>query len=650
MECEAISSERPREEPHQEPYQEPYQTSVKLLGAFITVLALIWAVDLHVRLGYILYTEQALAVILGLSFLIIFLTIPARKGGRPAPWYDVTAAFLGVLACAEVAVRFPVISEEGIFLHPVEAAFAGAIILPLMLESLRRTAGPSLVVIVIAFIAYGLFGHLVPGRLEGKSKELLDLTGYLAFDTAALFGLSMRVVCLVVILFIFMGQMLLRTGGSEWFTDLAAALMGRSRGGAAKVSVVASGLFGTISGSAVSNVASTGVITIPLMTESGFSPRVAGAIEAVASTGGQIMPPIMGAAGFLMAEFLDVPYTDVLLAALIPALLFYAAVFIQVDLEAARNNIPRIPEEKIPPLSQVLREGWQFILPFVVLLVLLFKYNRTPEESALAAAFSIIAVSVTFGYKGRRLTLPGLWQAICATGESSVGIVIIGAMAGTIIGILDGTGLGFGMTYVLVQFGEGNLLALLAITAVTCIVLGMGMPTAGIYLLLATLAAPPLIKLGVPPMSAHMFVLYFGILSMITPPVALCAFTAANLSGANPMETGVTAVRLGWTAFVVPFLFVFAPTLIMVGDVVSVVVAVVTAVAGVWLTSAGMLGYFTRPLGWFMRTVFLITGLSLLIPAEAFAGALYVDVFGAIVGALAVGRELLVHRAAVRLN
>ena len=193
-----------------------------------------------------------------------------------------------------------------------------------------------------------------------------------------------------------------------------------------------------------------------------------------------------------------------------------------------------------------------------------------------------------------------------ATGASSVGIIVIGAMAGTIIGILDGTGLGFGLTYVLVRLGEGNLLGLLAITAVTCIVLGMGMPTAGIYLLLATLAAPPLIKLGVPPMSAHLFVLYFGIMSMITPPVALCAFTAANLSGANPMETGLTAVRLGWTAFVVPFLFVFAPTLIMVGGGVQVILAVATAIAGVLLASAGMLGYFSRPLGWFMRAVFLV--------------------------------------------
>jgi TRAP transporter 4TM/12TM fusion protein len=638
VDSETISPEIPRRKPH--------RTAVRWLSAVITVLALVWAVDLHVRLGYLLFTEQALAVILGLSYLVIFLTIPARAGGRIAPWYDVTAGILGVLACTLVAIRFPVISEEGIFLHTNEAALAGVIIVPLMLESLRRTAGPSLVFIVLAFLAYGLFGHLVPGRLEGKSKELLDLVAYLGFDTAALFGLSMRVVCLVVILFIFLGQMLLRTGGSEWFTDLAAALMGRTRGGAAKVSVVASGLFGTISGSAVSNVASTGVITIPLMTESGFSPRVAGAIEAVASTGGQIMPPIMGAAGFLMAEFLDVPYTDVLLAALIPAILFYVAVFIQVDLEAARNNIPRIPEDRIPPLVQVLKEGWQFILPFVVLLVLLFKYNRTPEESALAAAFAIIAVSVTIGYKGRRLTPAKLWEAICATGESSVGIVIIGAMAGTIIGILDGTGLGFGMTYVLVQFGEGNLLGLLAITAVTCIVLGMGMPTAGIYLLLATLAAPPLIKLGVPPMSAHLFVLYFGIMSMITPPVALCAFTAANLSGANPMETGVTAVRLGWTAFVVPFLFVFAPTLIMEGGAFQVILAVATAIAGVWLASAGMLGYFTRPLNWLMRTAFMIAGLSLLIPAEAFAGALYVDIFGAVIGALAVGRELMLHRTA----
>ncbi len=530
------------------------------------------------------------------------------------------------------------------FYRQSETLFAGIVIVPLALEALRRSAGHALLIIVLAFLAYGVLGHLIPGQFQGRSKDVADMLSFLAVDNVAILGISMTVVVKVVVLFVLMGQLLTATGGSTWFTEIASALMGRSRGGSAKIAVVASSLFGSISGSAVSNVVSTGVITIPMMKEAGFQPRVAGAIEAVASTGGQFMPPVMGAAAFLMAEFLEVPYRDVVIAALLPAVLYYVAVFVQIDIEAARNNIPPVPEDKIPPIGRVMREGWHFLLPFALLIVLLFNFNRTAEEAALAATLSIIVLSVLFGYRGQRISARATLNALIDAGRGSADLIMIGAMAGMIIAVLDGSGLGFALTFVLLQIGEGSLLGLLVVTAVICIVLGMGMPTTGIYLLLAALAAPSLVKLGVSPMGAHLFVLYFGCLSMITPPVALAAFAAANLANAPPMATGWAATRLGWTAFFIPFLFVASPSLLMQGAPVEIVLAAVTAFAGVWLTSAGFMRYLFAPLGAIKSLLFVAAGLSLFIPANAFPGAAVLDVAGAILGSILVAQEYALRR------
>jgi TRAP transporter 4TM/12TM fusion protein len=530
------------------------------------------------------------------------------------------------------------------FYRQTEAFVIGIILIPLTIEALRRTAGWSLTSIVLAFFVYAFWGDFIPGKLEGRAQALESLVPYIAVDNVALFGLPMTIVCTIVVMFIFMGQLLLKSGGSEWFTDIACALMGRSRGGSAKIAVVASGLFGSISGSAVSNVASTGVITIPMMRQAGYEPKVAGAFEAVASTGGQIMPPIMGAAAFLMAEFLEIAYTEVVAAAIIPAALYYVAVFFYADLEAGRKNIPPVPEDQIPPLLRTLKEGWFFTLPFAVLIYALFALNISPEEAALWASVCIVAVNWIFGYKGRRMSLRDIYNAIHGTGRGAVDIVIIGAMAGMIIGIIEVTGLGFGLTFVLVEFGEGNLLGLMVLTAVICIVLGMGMPTTAIYFLVATLAAPPLIKLGVNPLAAHMFVLYFGLVSLITPPVAVAAFVAANLAGAQPMETAVTSVRIGWTALVVPMMFVLSPNLIMQGELLDILIAVVTAFFGVWLATAGIMRYFVRPMGLTLCVGFVIAGLALLLPARAFDGAGYIDIAGVALALLLTGKEWYAKR------
>jgi TRAP transporter 4TM/12TM fusion protein len=375
-----------------------------------------------------------------------------------------------------------------------------------------------------------------------------------------------------------------------------------------------------------------------MIKRAGYPAHKAGAIEAVASTGGQLMPPVMGAAAFLMAEYLQVPYSDVVLAALVPGLLYYAALFIQADLEAARAGIAAVDPKDIPSARRVLG-GLHFLLSFVVLIYALFSLNWQPERAALLAAGTVVISALAFGYQGVRPTLRQLVSAIAQTGHGVIEILLICAAAGMVIAVLTITGLSFNLTYSLVQLGSGSPVLLLLLAAIACIVLGMGLPTLGVYVLLAALIAPALVELGIDRMAAHLYVLYFGMMSMITPPVAIAAFAAAGIAGASPMRTGFEAVRFGWTAFVVPVLFVASPTLLLIGPVQDVALAVATAAMGVWLGSIAVAGHFMRPLRLPMRILFAVAGLLALIPAGAFPGAVWTDVAGAILGGALILRE-----------
>jgi len=385
-------------------------------------------------------------------------------------------------------------------------------------------------------------------------------------------------------------------GGGEFFTDLSFAVTGRTRGGAAKIAVVASALFGSISGSAVSNVVTTGVITIPLMRRGGYSKNDAGAIESVASTGGQLAPPIMGAAAFLMAEFLEIPYMTVAMAAIVPAVLYYFSVFVQVDLMAARDRFAMVDQE-IPRISDVLKRGWHLVIPFAVLLYALFGMNSEPEDAAMMSAVVIVAVGFLRPYREHRLTVRKLLGAFVDTGTSMVELILIVAAAGFVIGILNITGLGFALTLLLVDAVGGNLVPLLLISAVICIVLGMGMPTSGVYVLLAALVGPAIVEAGVDPIAAHLFLLYFGMMSMITPPIALAAFAAAAIAKADAMATGIAAVRIGWASFVIPFIFVGTPALLLKGPPAEIIVDIVEAMVGIFAMSVAVVGFFGRKLG-----------------------------------------------------
>jgi TRAP transporter 4TM/12TM fusion protein len=648
-------NERPAEPPvaAAEPAEEvpisraPRRIRATIVGGscLLVIAAIIRSLDLDRAAGLLLYTEQYLFAMLGGGFLLVFLHLGADRKPRigPVPWYDWTVGLAGALSCGWLAVRYPRIADIVVD-QPAEALVTGTVILVLTAEGLRRTAGWALLAVLVFFIAFGLAGQYIPGQLQGRPIEFGHLVTYLTFDTNSLVGAPMKIVTTVVIAFVLFGAVLYRSGGSAFFTDASTALMGRTRGGSAKIAVVASSLFGTISGSAVSNVLSTGVITIPLMRRAGYAPHSAAAIEAVASTGGQLMPPVMGAVAFLMAEYLNVPYTDVVIAAIVPSVLYYVGLFIQADLEAARDGLARVPEELIPPLRPTLRSGGIFILPFAVLIVGMFEFNRLPEEAALYGAGVLLVTGLALGYKGRRMTARDVFDSVARTGVLVLDLVMIGAAVGLIIGILNMSGLGFALTLLLVNMGGDSLPMLLALAALVCIVLGMGMPTLGVYVLVATLIAPAMVETGITPMAAHMFVLYLGMLSFITPPVCIAAFAAANLARADPMRTGLVATRFGWSAFIVPFLFVASPSLLLDGTPWELVHDVATAIGGVWIASMGLVGYSLRPIGWPERGALVLAGLLLLIPAKLLPGEGASTLIGVAIAGAVLARDALAVR------
>ena len=618
----------------------PWARTLFVLQALLVASVVVWVLDLQRSvLGLSFYTEQLLLEVLGLAIAICFLV--TRK--KPA-WWDLVGSFGGLALCLWLAWRYPELSDR-LTMRPLDGILMSAALALLVLEGTRRMSGMSLVWFTLGGVVYCMLGHYLPGVFQARPVEFTRLLVYLNLDTNALLGTSLQIGIIVIVPFILLGNVLGRCGGSEFFTDLARALMGRYRGGSAKVAVVGSAFFGMISGSAVANVSAVGVVTIPLMKRSGFPAQIAAAIEAVGSTGGQLMPPVMGAAAFLMAEVLQVPYAKVMIAAIIPALLYYLALFFAVDVEAAKRGIAGEDPAKLPRAREVLRAGWYFPIPFVALIYALVQWNWQAEHAALLAVAVLIVLSLAFGYKGERVPLKDVVRAMVSTGSSVVDLILICAVSGMFIGILNISGLAFGMTLQLLAITGQSLTMMLALTAIMAIVLGLGLPTVGVYIIMATLIAPALVKVGIEPMAAHMFLLYFGVMSMVTPPVALSAFAAANIAGADVDKTGWTATRIGWAAYIVPFLFAVSPSLLMHGDPLVIVWALITAALGIWMGTVGVVGHYSGPIRPAVRILFIVAGVLLLIPSDAFRGAVFTDIAGLALGAALLWLETRRRRA-----
>ncbi len=655
-----------------------------------------WVLDLPRRFfGIAFYTEQLLAVCLGLGLALTFI---AGKPRRPAPidwsgvmtsviivaylfwqyqsltdvswlviaslalalvwaaigsrawamrWFDWIGAVAALVLCGYIAWRYEALTTE-IAMLPTDGVAGSALLLLLALEATRRTSGGVLVAIILILSLYVFIGPHLPGDFATRPVSPARLVAYLGLDTTGMIGIILSVAVLIVVPFTLMGQVLGRTGGANYFADLAMSAMGRFRGGAAKIAVFGSALFGMISGAAVSNVVAVGIVTIPLMSRSGFSRTRAAAIEAVGSTGGQLMPPVMGAAAFIMAEFLQVPYGAVVIAAIIPSVLYYAALFMHVDLEAAKQRIGAAQVEDPPKFSEVLKSGWHFPIPLIFLVVTIAYpeiFQIPIERAAVYATAILIVLSMTFGYRGQRVGARQMLRAILDTGRAALDIVLIGAAAGMVVGTLSVSGISFGLTLQLIALSGGSLFILLLLTAIISIILGMGMPTVSVYVLTATLLAPSLVKLGVVPMAAHMYVMYFGMLSMITPPVAIAAYAAANIARVSGWTTGWNAVVVGWSTFFIPFLFVLEPSLLMQGSAGMIAWQFARNILGIFVGTSAIVGFAFAPLGLPMRIAFGAAALAILIPPHAFPGADVLDWFGLGCSVLALAANFMQSRA-----
>jgi TRAP transporter 4TM/12TM fusion protein len=618
--------------------------STDILQGLLLFCVVVWVIDLPRRLfGLAFYTEQLLAVCLGLSLALAFLTGYAQP--RLQNWIG---AALSIGICLYITIRYEPLTYE-LAMLPMEGIIGSAILILLVLEATRRTAGGVLVGIILVLAVYIFIGPHMPGDFATRYVTPQRLVVYLGLDVNSMIGPLLGVAVLIVIPFTLMGQVLSRTGGAEFFADLAMSAMGHFRGGAAKIAVVGSALFGMISGAAVSNVVAVGIVTIPLMVRSGFSPYRAAAIESVGSTGGQLMPPVMGAAAFIMAEFLQVSYGAVCIAALIPSVLYYAALFMHVDLEAAKHKIGAAQVDNAPTFGAVLKDGWHFGVPIGFLIATLIwpEFFQIPiERAAIYSTGILIVLCFIFGYRGRKVTVAQMVRAILESGRASLDIVLIGAAAGLVVGILSISGISFGLTLQLIALSGDNLIILLILTAVISIILGMGMPTVSVYVLTATLLAPSLVKLGVTPMAAHTYVMYFGMLSMITPPVAIAAYAAANIARVSGWTTGWVSVVVGWSTFFIPFLFVFEPTLLMSGSPALIAWNLARNILGIYVGTAAIVGYAFTPLSLPFRIALGISAIAILIPANAFPGAEMLDWAGLGAALVLAGFDLMRSRTA----
>jgi TRAP transporter 4TM/12TM fusion protein len=533
----------------------------------------------------------------------------------------------------------------------VEGIVGSAILLFLVLEASRRTSGFGFVSIILAMAIYIYISPSLPGDFQTRWVSPERLVAYLGLDVNSMIGAILQVAVLVVIPFTILGQVLARTGGADFFADISMAAMGRFRGGAAKIAVVGSALFGMISGSAVSNVLAVGIVTIPTMIRSGFSRYKAAAIESVGSTGGQLMPPVMGAAAFIMAEFLQVSYGAVCIAAAIPAILYYGCLFIHVDLDAAKQGIGSVQDPNAPTLGEVMKSGWHFLVPIAFLVGALIYpevLQLTPEKAAIVSTAILMVLTAIFGYRGKRPTPLGLGKAVIETGRISLDILLIGAAAGVMVGILAISGLAFSMTLQLLALSGENVFLLLLLIAVLAFVLGIGLPTVSVYILTATLLAPALVKLGVTPMAAHMFVMYNGMLSMITPPVAFAAYAAANIARTDGWTTGWIACLVGWSTFILPFLFVLTPSLLMDGPSYLIVWNFCRILFGLFVGTAGIVGFGLTRLAKPARVLYGAVSLLIVLPPESFSGGYYVNFAGIAAGIVLLVLDHLRRSAAAK--
>lgn len=570
--------------------------ALRWLPGTLTVLLTLLTLDYLFNLGLLtlvtgLETQFYYAVV-ALLLPLVFLLWPARASGqdKPVPWYDYLLFVAAAVVAGYFVIKAETILERGWgFAAPAEAVWMSYAFWLLILEAARRAGGWPIALIAALFSCYPMVADIVPGPIQGFPSTLEQTAIYHTMSTESVMGVPLQAFAGLVIGFLIFGVVLQKTGGGAFFINLAFALLGHVRGGPAKVSIFASGLMGSMSGSVITNVLTTGVLSIPAMRRIGMSRSFAGGVEACASTGGVLMPPVMGATAFVMAMFLDVPYGAVALAAVIPSVLYFLGLFIQIDAYAARENIRGIPKDELPSVRQTLKDGWYFIFVFVLLVWMLLVMQR--EAVAPFYATALLLVINQFS-KTHRWGWGQVRETLGSAAKLFAELIAILAAVGMLVGALSMTGLSGTIANDFIYLAGGSVPMLLVMGALTSFVLGIGMTVTAAYIFLAVALAPALIQGGgLDPMAVHLFILYWGMLSFITPPVALGAFAAATVAGARPMETGLQAMRLGSVIYFIPFLFVLNPALITQAPIWETTLVFCQALVGIVLFASAMQGY-----------------------------------------------------------
>jgi len=585
-----------------------------IMAKIVSAIAITFSIfQLYTATFGVLDAQLQRAVHLGFGLALVYLLYPTRKSWSRTKLhpFDLLLAILGAAAPAYILIEYnQLVMRSGLVTTP--DLVVGILGILLVVEATRRVVGIPMVTVVLLFLAYAFAGPYMPGVLAHRGLTLSQLVGHLFFTTEGIFGIPLGVSSTFIFLFILFGAYLESTGLGKFFIDLANSIAGWASGGPAKVAVLSSGLMGTVSGSSVANVVGTGSLTIPMMKKLGYHKNFAGAVEAAASTGGQLMPPVMGAAAFLMAEFVGVPYIDIVKAAVIPALLYFTGVWLGVHFEAKRSNLKGLPREQLPKMSRLLVERGHLAIPLVVIVYLLVT-GYTPMRAALVAiVLSIICSALR---KSTRMKPIEIVRGLDKGARNVLSVLVACASAGIVIGVVTKTGVGLKLASGLLTLSGGMLLPTMFFTMITAIVLGMGVPTTANYVITSTIAAPAIIQMGVPVLAAHMFVFYFGIIADVTPPVALAAFAGAGIAGGNALRTGVNAAKLAIAAFIIPYMFVLSPVILMIDATIpGLVVTTVTAIIGMIALSSALIGYLADNCRIYERILLIAGGLLLIDP------------------------------------
>lgn len=576
---------------------------IGLLGAFSLF-------QLYTAIFGVLDAMLQRSIHLAFGLTLVYILYPSTKKFSRHKLHplDVALAGLAAFVCLYVYFNYSDLVLRAGRVSQMDM-IVGVIAILLVLEAARRVIGWPMVIIALVFIAYALFGRYIPGPLAHRGVKLPNLVQHLYYTTEGIFGLPIGVSSTFIFMFLLFGAYLGKTGMGEFFIDISNSIAGAAPGGPAKVAVISSATMGTLSGSSVANVVGTGSFTIPMMKKLGYKPEFAGAVEATASTGGQLMPPIMGAAAFLMAEFTNTPYVNIIAAAVIPALLYYFGVWAGVHYEAKKQGLQGLPKDQLPKAGKVMKERGHLMLPIIIVIYLLVS-GYTPIRAALGAIASAILVSAV--RKDTRLSIKEILMGLVDGARSAITVVAACATAGIIIGVVTQTGLGLKMGSLLVSVANGNLFLTLFFTMITSIILGIGVPTTANYVITSTIAAPALVILGVPVLAAHMFAFYFGIIADVTPPVALAAVAASGVAKSEPMRTGLQASRLAIAAFIIPYIFVFSPELLMINvTIFHLIFIIITALIGIIAVASGLTGYFRTTMNPVERVAFIGGGVML---------------------------------------